>query len=351
MSDAASYRRSCGPGLGLWPAQTYFLGLICAWRWQAFPNCPVDATLPISMIEPSLIIQERGRILERMCDYFVHKADTMALFVRGSIAEGTADPWSDIDFAVVVKDASFERFCTERHSAPQQWGDLLFNSGAMGPNMCVSHFAPFIKVDVFYYCAADLSPSPWHARGLRILHDPHGVVRELCERSRPDVVPCRTGDCQPEHQPSPCQCPRGAPPSGTGRTGPTRSRSSTVFVTTWPWRMTSCTTIRPWGCRHFEARCTDPRLLAALGAAYPRGHEPAAILQAVQALVPMLREQIAAMAAKFSLDRCGEHDEATLTIVSEWQTPPKDDHMKTLETPPAPQPLPLLVPARRHPVM
>lgn len=274
------------------------------------------------MIEPSLIIQERGRILERMCDYFVHKADTMALFVRGSIAEGTADPWSDIDFAVVVRDASFERFCTERHSAPQQWGDLLFNSGAMGPNMCVSHFAPFIKVDVFYYCAADLSPSPWHARGLRILHDPHGVVRELCERSRrmsfraePETVNRNINQALASAHEVLRRVERGELAYAQSILDSLRRNLALAddFLHDRP----------TMGLSHFEARCTDPRLLAALGAAYPRGHEPAAILQAVQALVPMLREQIAAMAAKFSLDRCGEHDEATLTIVSEWQLHPR----------------------------
>ncbi len=74
----------------------------------------MDATLPVIMVEPSLIIQERSRILDRMHAYFVQEPGTVALFLRGSMAEGTTDAWSDIDLAVVVEDASFERFCEQQ---------------------------------------------------------------------------------------------------------------------------------------------------------------------------------------------------------------------------------------------
>lgn len=277
------------------------------------------------MIEPSLIVRERGCILERMRDYFVHKAGTMALFVRGSVAEGTADPWSDIDFAVVVEDSAFARFCAERHSAPQQWGDLLFNSGSMGRNMCVSHFAPFIKVDVFYYRAGDLSPSPWHARGIQVLYDPQGVVRDLCERSRgmsfraePEAVNRNINQALASAHEVLRRVERGELAYAQSILDSLRHNVALAddFLHDRP----------AMGLSHVETRCSDPHLLAALDAAHPRSHAPAAILAAAQSLVPILREQIAAMTAKFSLDRCSERDGAILAIISEWQLHGTEEH-------------------------
>lgn len=57
--------------------------------------------------------------------------------------------------------AAHERFVDARLEMPSLWGDVLFNEWIEGAQRCVSHFVPFLKLDVFYISATDAQPSPW----------------------------------------------------------------------------------------------------------------------------------------------------------------------------------------------
>ena len=135
-------------------------------------------------IDPQTITAERDRTLHRMVEYFLEREGTRALFVSGSIAAGTADAYSDIDFRVVVEPERHEQFLAERATAPANWGDLLFNQSSPGSIHSVSHFRPFVKVDTFYYRPDHLQPSPWYTLPLRILYDPEQLVRRVIEASQ-----------------------------------------------------------------------------------------------------------------------------------------------------------------------
>lgn len=270
------------------------------------------------MVDPTSIIQERERIVGRMCEYFRSRPGVLGMFLRGSLAEGTADAWSDIDFAVVVGPEAFDRFCTERHTAPQAWGKLLLNSGSMGRHMCVSHFEPFIKVDAFYYRPADLVPSARYAHGIGILHDEMGVVRSLVKRSRGLTF---------EAEPAAVNHGINQAIAGAHEVVRRVERGELAYaqailadVRHHVAVLDDCLHNRPpMGLSHFETRCRDPQVLAAVTESHPKGHKAEAILAGVQSLVAVLQVQIEILAGRLPLGRCSERDQASVAIVQQWR--------------------------------
>jgi predicted nucleotidyltransferase len=143
-------------------------------------------------MDPAAVETSRNALLARATQQFLLSSDTVALFLAGSLANGTADAWSDIDLRVVVEDHAFASVVAERREVARTWGDWLFEVwDPANPSYCVSHFRPLVKIDVFYYRTGDLTPSPWYAQPLRVLHDPRGVVAEVVARSRalPPLTP------------------------------------------------------------------------------------------------------------------------------------------------------------------
>ena len=135
-------------------------------------------------MRPARLVGGREALLSAARPDFSGRPDVLGVFVAGSVAAGTADPWSDIDLRVVVTPDRHPWFVEHRHDIPKAWPGFLFNEWLPQAQHCVSHFRPFNKVDVFYYPVDALHPSPWYALPIRVLHDPSGVVATLLERSR-----------------------------------------------------------------------------------------------------------------------------------------------------------------------
>lgn len=130
------------------------------------------------------IIDARERLFKKVVDYFRSRKGVKAIFVGGSVAEGTTDAYSDIDFRIVVDPEYHKKFVSDRLSMPKNWGEWLFNEWIEDAIHCVSHFKPFNKVDVFYFTPEHLKPSPWYSLPVRIVYDPEGLVARLVETSR-----------------------------------------------------------------------------------------------------------------------------------------------------------------------
>ncbi len=130
------------------------------------------------------IVQGRDRLLSVAYEALIRTPGVVAVFLAGSLAAGTADPYSDIDLRVVVTPDRHPWFVQHRCDIPQSWPNFLFNEWMPRSQHCVSHFRPFNKIDIFYYSAGVLQPSPWYALPIKILHDPEGVVAGLLARSR-----------------------------------------------------------------------------------------------------------------------------------------------------------------------
>lgn len=127
------------------------------------------------------LIEARQRRLELIVDHFRADADVLGVFLAGSLANGTADEWADIDLRVVTTPAAHASFVRTRCDLPATWPGFLFC--VPGTDHCVAHFAPFGKVDVFYYDAERLLPSPWYRLPITILHDPSGLIASVVRRS------------------------------------------------------------------------------------------------------------------------------------------------------------------------
>ncbi|EDX83197.1 hypothetical protein S7335_376 [Synechococcus sp. PCC 7335] len=135
------------------------------------------------MISQQQLVLERTQLLQQASAYFSQQQDVVGVFVAGSIPNGSADAYSDIDLRVVATPTGQERLVSEKFDIPVLWGNWLFNEWRSGTQHCVSHFRPFLKIDVFYWNVETLEPSPSLRFAADILFDRTGQVQELLNRS------------------------------------------------------------------------------------------------------------------------------------------------------------------------
>jgi hypothetical protein len=135
-------------------------------------------------MEATDVVAGRDALLSIACRAFIEAPDVIAVFLAGSLAAGTADTYSDIDLRVVVTPEKHGWFVEHRRDIPKTWPGFLFNEWLPRAQHCVSHFRPFNKIDIFYYSADALQPSPWYTLPIKVMYDPHGAVATLLERSK-----------------------------------------------------------------------------------------------------------------------------------------------------------------------
>jgi predicted nucleotidyltransferase len=134
-------------------------------------------------LDEKTLAAARDRLLETAVRFFSADPAVIGIFLGGSLAAGSADVFSDIDLRVVVKPDRHGYYVDQRREIPKAWPGFLFNEWVPGAQHCVSHFRPFGKIDIFYYDASTLAPSPWYRLPNKILHDPDGVVADLMKQS------------------------------------------------------------------------------------------------------------------------------------------------------------------------
>jgi len=117
------------------------------------------------------IQQARQDLLGRVVEFFSKQPGVVGLLLAGSIPSGSADAYSDIDLRVFTTPETHADFVQERLEIPRQWGELLFNEWSDGSEVCVSHFQPFLKIDVFYWNIEKVKPSAWFNLPSKILLD------------------------------------------------------------------------------------------------------------------------------------------------------------------------------------
>jgi predicted nucleotidyltransferase len=128
------------------------------------------------------IEESRLLLLERSVAHFRHVPGVLGVLLQGSLPAGTADEFSDIDLRVVAEAETYGRLLEDRIDAPTKWGDFLFNES--GKNHCISHFRPFVKLEVYYFRAEEMKPSPWYRSPVEIPFDPQGLIADVVLRSQ-----------------------------------------------------------------------------------------------------------------------------------------------------------------------
>lgn len=136
------------------------------------------------MITHAELVQAREALLDRTVSFFAERPDVTGIFLAGSLPAGSADAYSDIDLRVIATPEEQARLVNGRLEWPTHWGDLLFNEWLEGTEHCVSHFRPFLKVDVFYWTPSMFRPSPWFRMPTKVFVDRNGVVQSVLAESQ-----------------------------------------------------------------------------------------------------------------------------------------------------------------------
>ena len=133
----------------------------------------------------------RRQLLDRICRDLEQDPNVLAIYLAGSLANGNADSYSDIDLHTIVKSEKLEDFIADKYGRAGSWGNVLFYEGIAASPVIVSHFDCFVKVDSWYHAADDIKPSIW-MKGMKILYDPHGIlepIRQLSEEAVYKITP------------------------------------------------------------------------------------------------------------------------------------------------------------------
>lgn len=126
----------------------------------------------------------RQSLLSKVIEYFLAREGVEALYIQGSVAADSADEFSDIDFRIIIQPEFYEQYILERFSAPQNWGEWLYNEWTNKFWVCVSHFKPFNKIDVVYFKPKELQPSPWFLLPTQIVYDPKKLIQQVINASK-----------------------------------------------------------------------------------------------------------------------------------------------------------------------
>lgn len=135
------------------------------------------------MITHKELTLAREALLRRTVSFFEGQPDVVGIWLAGSIPAGSADAYSDIDLRIIATPEGQARLVSGRLDWPAQWGDLLFNEWVDGMPLCVSHFKPFLKIDVFYWTPESFVPSPWFKLPAKVFLDRAGTVQGVLDAS------------------------------------------------------------------------------------------------------------------------------------------------------------------------
>ncbi|MCL2517463.1 MAG: nucleotidyltransferase domain-containing protein [Oscillospiraceae bacterium] len=113
----------------------------------------------------------RNTLLSKAVNDLKNDVDVLGIYLAGSLASGDFDDYSDIDLHTIVNRENLSKFIEQKYSRAQNWGNVLFFENLnMNVPYAVVHYDNFVKIDSWYHCIEDLSPSIW-LKNCKILYD------------------------------------------------------------------------------------------------------------------------------------------------------------------------------------
>ena len=121
---------------------------------------------------------EQERVLVRLQQRVMSEGDILVCFLAGSYGRREADPYSDMDVALVFADeAARERAWRQRRAFVQSVMQYVpaksFDAEHVRPYFHIALYSNGTKADYRYELQDELSPNPWD-RDIRILKDHNG---------------------------------------------------------------------------------------------------------------------------------------------------------------------------------
>lgn len=128
---------------------------------------------------PAAFESHRNAVLARLIELVETDQRLSALWLQGSLADGTADPLSDIDAYLAVEDADFEHIYSTRIHIIERLGRVLAWSDATTPGLRAVHclLEGPVKLDLFFEPASAVEKQARPA--VRVLVDKAGIEPRL----------------------------------------------------------------------------------------------------------------------------------------------------------------------------
>src|SRR5215211_6178809 len=127
--------------------------------------------------DPALFERRREELIARLEGVVRDDARLLALWLQGSLADGTADPLSDVDAYLAVRNDAFDSVYAERLALVGRVGRVLAFIEDQSLRMVNCLLDGPVKLDLFFVPAASASDSVRPA--VRILVDKAGVAGQL----------------------------------------------------------------------------------------------------------------------------------------------------------------------------
>jgi hypothetical protein len=124
---------------------------------------------------------QQWRAIERVMEAAKSCAEVKAIFLKGSLATGRTDQYSDVDFYCLVSDTDLAAFLDKRLDLLRSYRPLLFysHSDFVGPQI-VAVFDDGLHFDL-YTVTEQRFPL---AGPTRVLYDPHGLLSQYLARQQ-----------------------------------------------------------------------------------------------------------------------------------------------------------------------
>lgn len=131
--------------------------------------------------------ERRARLIEQLTALVREDDRLVALWLQGSLADGSADPLSDVDAYIAVRDDDFEAVYGERLAIVRALGDVLAAMDATAPGLRAVHalLAGPVKLDLFFERVSAVANLTRPA--VRLLLDKDGVGGRLRTDWQPPV--------------------------------------------------------------------------------------------------------------------------------------------------------------------
>lgn len=128
---------------------------------------------------PAVFKQQRRQLIARLEQLARDDGRLAGLWLEGSLADGSADPLSDVDAYLAVEDASFDAVYADRLALVRALGDALAWSDATTPGLKAVHClldGP-VKLDLFFEPLSAVAAQ--QRRAVRLLVDKGAVAAAL----------------------------------------------------------------------------------------------------------------------------------------------------------------------------
>jgi hypothetical protein len=128
---------------------------------------------------PADFERRRDRLIERLASLVRNDPRLAALWLQGSLADGTSDPLSDVDAFIAVDDAAFDEVVGETEALVGRAAPILIGIRSQIPGLPGGHYlldGP-IKLDLFFEPVSSIEAS--HRPAARVLVDKAGVGPRL----------------------------------------------------------------------------------------------------------------------------------------------------------------------------